>query len=194
MKKPSQHPLAPRTPLRLGQTGSRSLNKALSGQVTEPAAAAAPVNGVAAALTTALTGNNNDLVFTAKTKGAAGNSITITYVDPGEETATETVEVTGTDIVVTLRSVSATLSTAAQVKAAIEADAGANALVAVANAAANDGSGSVIAMAEDALEGGVDCTVAEAGSFVFNGGYLYYTPTATTKSSATWVRSQFATF
>lgn len=115
----------------------------------------------AASLSTALTGVNNDLDFTAVGDGADGNYISIKYVDPGVETATETVSVSETGgsaggplITVTLRSVSSTLSTAAQVKTAIEASARASALVTVANKAANDGTGVVTAMAAARLASG----------------------------------------
>lgn len=191
----------PRTPLRNGRMGSRSINAALAFLTASAgdglnAVAAAPVNAVAAACTTALAGNNNDLVLTAKTKGVAGNSISITYVNPGVETATESVVVTGKDIVVTLRSVSSVLSTAAQVKAAIEANVAANALVSVANAGGNDGTGAVIALAKTNLTGGVDGTPAAAGTYVYHGGYAYFSPTKSTISTAVWVRSgsQFATY
>src|SRR5258708_16022767 len=86
---------------------------------------AAGSNFYVASLTTALAGANNDLKFTAKTGGI--NDITIAYVNPGVETPSESVVVTGHAIVVTLRSVSSVLSTAAQVAAAL-AD---NALVTV---------------------------------------------------------------
>lgn len=104
-----------------------------------------------ATLSTNLTGANNDLVFTAKEWGTPSPAITVAYVNPGAETAGETVTVTGHAISVTLRSVSGTLSTAAQVAAAIAASPSASALVSVANKAANDGSGSVIAMSAAAL-------------------------------------------
>ncbi len=118
----------------------------------------------AATLTTALTGANNDMVFTAKNGGIAnsiyggtnGNAITVRYVDPGVETATEVVAVVGTAITVTLRNVSTVLSTAAQVKTAIEASAAASALVTVANASANTGAGAVIALAATPLAGGLN--------------------------------------
>lgn len=174
--------------LRRGQNGTRHLKYRLPSKAT-----AAPVNAVAAALTTALAGANNDLVFTAKTKGASGNSITITFADPGEETAAEVVAVTGTDIVVTLRSVGGTLSTAAQVKTAIEASAAAAALVTVANAAANDGTGEVIAMAEDALEGGSNGTIGKPWEQRWYSGKLYLcaSPTGNTVAGANWYEQQF---
>lgn len=172
--------------------GARNINRKLD-ILLPSTAASAPVNAVAAALTTNLTGTNNDLVFTAKTKGVAGNSITVALIDPGEETATEAVEVTGTDIVVTLRSVSSTLSTAAQVKTAIEANATANALVAVTNKAANDGTGVVTAMAEDALEGGVDGTLGEPWEqrWVTDTLYMAASDAGNTISSANWYKQQY---
>ena len=142
-----------------------------------------PVNAVAATLSTNLTGTNNDLVFTAKAAGVAGNSISVAYVDPGEETASETVSVSGRSITVTLRSVSSVLSTATQVKAAIEANASAVALVSVANKAANDGTGSVIAMVAAVLASGVDATEAQAGDMLVDGTNIYMATAEVTKAS-----------
>lgn len=109
--------------------------------------------GVHALLTTALTGTNNDLVFVARDPGAGGKSITITYVDPPGNNVALSVAVVGTDITVTLATdgTSTITSTAAQVKAAIEASNDANALVVVTNAAANDGTGVVTALAQTNL-------------------------------------------
>jgi len=113
-----------------------------------------PASGVYASLETALVGNNNDLVFTALALGQLGNGVTIRYVDPAQETALESVAVIGQAITVTLRSVSSVLSTAAQVKAAIEASEAASALVSVALAGGNDGTGAVTALAQTPLAGG----------------------------------------
>ena len=132
-----------------------------------------PVLAVAASLSTNLTGNNNDLVFTARSAGVDGNAISVAYVDPGAETAGESVAVSGNDIRVTLRSVSSVLSTSAQVKAAIEADDAANALVSVANKAANDGTGAVIEMSDSYLSGGSSATEASAGDQIQDGAYIY---------------------
>lgn len=123
------------------------------------------IQNTVAWLTTALTGNNNDLVFTATAAGTGGNSTTIKYTDPGMETATESVAVVGTAIDVTLRNVSGILSTAAQVKIAIDGTPLAAALVTVANAPGNDGSGSVIAMAATNLAGGVASSETSAYTF-----------------------------
>lgn len=108
-----------------------------------------------ASLTTALTGANNDLVFTAKTAGVGGNSISVTYVDPGGTTATLGVVVSGKDITVNLgRAASAINTTATALKAAIDGDTGASALVSVANAGADTGAGLVTAMSKTNLTGG----------------------------------------
>lgn len=172
--------------------GYRGIN-ALLAVLCPVSAAAAPVNAVASTLSTNLTGTNNDLTFTAKRKGTYGDGITVAYVDPGVETATESVSVVGKAITVTLRSVSSVLSTAAQVKAAIEANAEANALVTVANKAANDGTGAVIAMAATNLASGVDGTEAEPYQQVTHGGYLYINMTDTRQVAGavdTWYRTQ----
>lgn len=177
-----------------GKGGTSEINKRFTAvrKLIPSLAAGAPVNAVAAALSTALTGANNDLDYTAKTKGTAGNSITIAYVNPGTETATEAVAVVGTAITVTLRSVSSVLSTAAQVKAAIEANTAANALVSIANKSANDGTGAVIALTATALSGGVDGTVGDAWEQRFYGGYVYVNASAAaaTVSTANWYKWQ----
>ena len=113
--------------------------------------------GVAASLTTALTGTNNDLVFTARDRGTAGNSTTISYVVSGANTALA-VTVTGTaiSVAVATNGSSAATSTAAQIAAAVLASPAANGLVLTANAASNDGTGVVVALSATALSGGAD--------------------------------------
>jgi hypothetical protein len=156
-------------PFQRGKTGSRSLNAALLNiftVATLPPASQVPgaflycsdAANTAASLTTALTGNNNDMKFTAKAPGTGGNSITVAYVDPSANDATLSVSVTGSAITVNLATSSegAITSTAAQIKAAIEASAAANALVAVAHHTGNDGSGVVIALAATNLTGGAN--------------------------------------
>jgi len=109
-----------------------------------------------ATLSTDLAGNNNDLKFTAKLKGHFGNTIKIAYVDPDAANAELAVTVSGTTITVSLATGAnkAITSTAANVKAAIEAVPAAAALVSVANVAANSGEGVVAAMAATALANG----------------------------------------
>lgn len=109
-----------------------------------------------AELTTALAGVNNDLTFRAKKAGVAGNDITIAYVDPPGNNVPLSVAVVGTDIVVTLETdgTSTIVSTAAQVRDAINAHPGAYGLLYAVLATGNDGSGVVIALAETPLAGG----------------------------------------
>lgn len=141
-------------------TAAFAASHALASAVQAGIDAVDPVDAVAATLTTDLTGANNDLVFTADVEGVGGNLISVTYVDPGEETAEESVAVNfslgRTHIVVTLRSVSTTLSTATQVAAAVNGDAIAGDIVTVTNAPANNGSGVVTVLVQSYLSGGVD--------------------------------------
>lgn len=44
------------------------------------------------------------------------------------------------------------------------------------------------------MTGGVNGTVAAAETVLYYSGYLYFTPTAATVSTASWVRAQFSTF
>ena len=115
---------------------------------TATGAVTGTISAVAASLTTAITGSNNDIVWTARTAGTPGNSITITYVIAAGATV---VSVVGTAITVTCAS--GTLASA--VRTAVSASTAANALVSSANAAANDGSGAVVAMSTASLSGGV---------------------------------------
>lgn len=121
----------------------------------------------AATLTTSLTGDDNDLTFTARqggynnnnlTRGANGNNVKIEYVDPGTNDAELSVTVANnTEITVSLATdgAGAITSTAEEVMMAIQAHAVANTLVTVANAPSNDGSGVVTTMSKTALSGGV---------------------------------------
>lgn len=110
---------------------------------------------VEATLTTDLVGDDNDLVYTAVTPGTAGNSITIAYVatDPDQVLA---VGVVGSAITVTLATdaASAITSTADDVAGAIALSGPASALVTVANALANNGTGLVTAMGATNLANG----------------------------------------
>lgn len=151
-----------------------------------PLEADTPVNAVADALTTNLTGTNNDIVFTAKTKGDSG--ITIAYVDPGA-THTISVAVVGPAITVTLGyATGAITSTGDDVKAAIAAEPAANALVSTADAGGNDGSGLVTAMAAAPLIGGVNGTAAKAGEVRFDASYVYVAIADNSPSDANWRR------
>lgn len=110
---------------------------------------------VKATLTTALAGTNNDLLFTAVGYGVDGNAITIAYNNAGAS-QTLLVTVVGSAISVRLATNGSSVitSTANDVKAAILALPAAAALVTVANAAANDGTGLVTTLTATALTGG----------------------------------------
>jgi hypothetical protein len=112
-----------------------------------------------ASLTTAIAGANNDLVYTSKGKGTQHNSIRVRYVVAGASTALS-VSVSGNDITVNSATdgASAATSTANQVAAAVAASTPAAALVTVANAAGNDGTGVITALGFTALSGGTDWT------------------------------------
>jgi hypothetical protein len=112
---------------------------------------------VAATLSTALAGANNDLDYTSVLTGVLGNAITIAYVDPADNDIAESVAVVGTAITFTLSTDGSSVitSTGDSLKATLLASAPASALVTAADKAANDGSGVVIAMAATALTGGI---------------------------------------
>lgn len=90
-----------RTYLTRQKSGTNGIN-ALLAVLLPSVAALAPVNAVVAALTTSLSGANNDLVYTAVTKGAIGNSTTIAYTNPGTPSSALSVSVTGSAITVSL--------------------------------------------------------------------------------------------
>jgi hypothetical protein len=91
-----------------------------------------------------------DLTYTADAVGVAGDNITIAYIDDGTAGA-ETVNVTGTDIVVHME---AGVSTATQIKTAVDASGPASALISV--AITGTGSNAQNAVAETNLAGGAD--------------------------------------
>lgn len=97
------------------------------------------------------TGANNSVVYTAKTEG---NDITIRYRDPNANSQALSVDVNSTQIIVNLATGvgGAITSTADQVKAAIAAS-DADDLVSSADAAGNDGTGVVTAIAATRLTG-----------------------------------------
>lgn len=146
--------------------------------LTDPAgnsqSLAVTVTGTAtkASLSTALTGTNNDLDFTAVERDSYGNSVTVAYVDPSANSAALSVVVTGKAIVVNLATGSggAITSTAASIKTAIEAHTPASRLVTVANKSGNDGTGVVTALTATALSGGKPGSRDIVASLATNGG------------------------
>lgn len=124
------------------------------------------VPAVAASLTTAFAGANNDLRFTAKPEGAVGNTRRIAFVVAGANTPLS-IAVAGNDITVNVATngASAATSTAAQVRTAVLASAAAMALLgSVEFAVGNDGTGVVGAMAMTAFAGGTNAVTTEAGT------------------------------
>jgi hypothetical protein len=131
--------------------------------------AGVPDDTATATLSTALTGDNNDLDYTSVLVGAAGNTITIEYVDPEAADAVLAVSVVETAITFHLATdeLLAITTTADDIKTALLASVEASALVTAADKAANDGSGVVTALEATALADGADAagqTVAGCGS------------------------------
>lgn len=122
----------------------------------------------AATLTTNLTGENNDLIFTAKTGNGLigpGNDVSIEYLNPGALTEACAVSVEGKAISVILKHDGTDITaTASEVKAAIEADDDAKALVTVGLAGEDTGAGTVTAMAETYLTGGKEKVVLKSAA------------------------------
>lgn len=120
--------------------------------------------GVAASYTTALTGANNDLVYTSTELGSGGDTTTIAYINAGASKSLA-VSVSGTAISVQLATNSSSVitSTAAQVLAAIQASTTASALVTVANASGNTGVGVVTALSVQSLAGGSGTNIVTTG-------------------------------
>ena len=115
----------------------------------------------AATLTTALTGDNNDLLFTAVVGGNTGNTISVKYTDPEANDQALGVNVDGRAIEVFLATgvAGAITTTGDELKAAIAAHPVASTLVTCEDAALNDGSGIVTAMAATFLTGGAGTEV-----------------------------------
>jgi hypothetical protein len=111
-----------------------------------------------ASFTTLLTGTNNDLTFHAARGGLAGNSITISYVDPTTLNTPLSVSVVGNAITVTLGvdGTSTIVSTGAQVRDAVNQSFASYALVYAVLATGNDGTGLVTVLAATPLTGGSD--------------------------------------
>lgn len=116
------------------------------------------MSGTFATLSTALTGANNDLKYTSKIRGLAGNNISVTYIDPAANSQPLTISVIGNNIRVILATGGggAITSTASLIKAAIIANNTTHALVGVALLSGNSGAGVVTALTEKHLSGGTE--------------------------------------
>lgn len=140
------------------------------GDLCEVVGDGAPEDSVQSFLSVNPTGDDNALLFTAKTAGVAGDDITVEYVDPSANDAVLSVSVTGTDIVVSLATDAEGVitSTAADILAEVEATEAADALVAVTvdtsdSGSADDGSGVVTALSAAPLADGAGVAAGTAG-------------------------------
>lgn len=106
--------------------------------------------------TVLVTAVNDQIRYLAKNSGVSGNSITLTYVNPGTASQPLGISVTGSDITVNLATNSSSVvnSTATQIKSAIESNSAANALVYA--TLLGNGSGTAAAFTETSLAGGED--------------------------------------
>lgn len=143
------------------EAGSTGLG-VVAAAATAALAGGADMDATHATLTTALAGGNNDIIWTAVVGGEAGNDITIEYEDPGLADQALAVTVLGNAVTVSLATGAAPgmdiTSTANDIIAEVASTPAAAALVSGANAAANDGSGVVAALAATNLTGGADLT------------------------------------
>lgn len=116
-----------------------------------------------ATLVVAPGGTNDELTFTAVPYGAAGNDISIEYLDPETEDAELAISVSGNVIVFSLATDSNgdITTTADELKTALLADADASALVTAADSGGDDGSGVLAAVAADVTAGGAGRTLFE---------------------------------
>ncbi len=117
-----------------------------------------------ASLTTALIGDNNDLVFTSLIEGRAGNLISVEYINPNGNNKALDIDVDGLAIKIWLATgvAGAITTTGDLLKAALAAHPVASTLVSVADKAANDGSGLLTAMSMSYLSGAAGAVTAYA--------------------------------
>lgn len=148
----------------------------------EPAiTAGAPIAPVAA---TGTAFETNTLTYTAKTKGAAGNSIVVKLIDPKKDTEAETVSVNGSTINVTLAyAKSAITSDLDAVKAAIIGNTAANALIGVEIGGIES---TTAAEATTQLDNGVDGTTGAAGALRYSDAALYISVNESTAAVSNW--------
>lgn len=146
-----------------------------------PITAGAPIAPVAA---TGIAFETNTLTYTAKTKGAAGNSIVVKLIDPEKDAEAEVVSVSGSTINVTLASAEGEItSNLNAVKAAIEGNTAADALITV----VVGGIGTALVTAnETTLKGGIDGTVGKAGELRYNDTTLFVSVDESTTAESNW--------
>lgn len=139
---------------------------------------------IAPAAATGTAFETNTLTYTAKTKGAAGNSIVVNLIAPEDDAEDEIVSVSGSTINVTLASSEGAITSDLDaVKAAIEGNTAAKALITV----AVGGTGTTLVTAnETKLEGGTDGTVGKAGELRYNDTALFVSIGASTTAVSNW--------
>ena len=139
---------------------------------------------IAPAAATGTAFETNTLTYTAKTKGAVGNSIVVKLIDPEKDVEDEIVTVSGSTINVTLASSdSAITSDLDAVKEAIDDTPAAAALIDV----AISGNGSTIAEeATTQLGNGADGTTGAAGSLRYSDTALYVSVDESTTAVSNW--------
>lgn len=117
-----------------------------------------------ATLTTALLGDDNDLVFTSRIEGRTGNLLSVEYIKPLGANQALDIDVDGLAIKVWLATDASgeISSTSNALKAALAAHPVASSLVSVADAAANDGSGLLTAMSTAYLSGAAGAVASYA--------------------------------
>jgi hypothetical protein len=155
--------------------------------IVQTAASGTPVAPVAA---TGTAFETNTLIYTAKTKGAAGNSIVVKLIDPEKDAEAEVVSVSGSTINVTLASADGAITSDLNaVKAAIEGNTAADALITV----VVGGIGTALVTATDlppinetTLKDGIDGTVGKAGELRYNDTTLYVSVGASTTAVSNW--------
>lgn len=139
---------------------------------------------IAPAAATGTAFETNTLTYTAKTKGAVGNSIVVKLIDPEKDAEDEIVSVSGSTINVTLASSdSAITSDLDAVKEAIEGDTAASALIDV---AIGGNSSTTAAEATTQLENGLDGTTGAAGSLRYSDTKLYVSVDESTTAVSNW--------
>jgi len=143
--------------------------------------AGAPIAPVAA---TGTAFETNTLTYTARTKGAAGNSIVVKLIEPKEDATAETVSVNGSTINVTLASADGAITSDLDaVNAAIKGNTAADALITV----AVGGIGTTLVTADETtLKGGTDGTVGKAGELRYNDTTLFVSVGASTTAVSNW--------
>lgn len=160
-----------------------SIVETAAGKV-QTAASGAPVTPVASGISLHI-GTGISLDLTARTKGEAGDKISIELVDPHAIKKELSVSTAGEKITVDLGS-DGTLVTSSlnDIKDAIEALPAATALVEV--SVTGDSGTKAIGVSETFLDGGEDGTVGAAGALRFDSNKLYVSVDESTTAVSNW--------